>query len=145
LTGIKCCKSVKAIVTILTRKRRIHKKKAIPRRAGDIKAAVIRTLELSADPVPIAQIHSACEEFLGRPIKYDTIKDCVHKHSRGSAAMFTRTSHGRYLSIKRLGEPDQVPAAHSSAELSARGEAEFLESQEPVDARALGRLRSQQV
>jgi hypothetical protein len=97
----KVLQTARSVVTILTRKPRRRKKKEIPQRAGDIKAAIIRALELSTDPMRLPQIHSACEEYLGRSVKYDTIKDCVHKHSRGQQPAFSRVSHGKYLSVKR--------------------------------------------
>ena len=77
------------------RKRRISKP-VLPSRAGEIKAAVVQTLELSAVPMSLRDVHLACEELLGREVPYTTVKDCVHKHSRGVGPRFKRVRHGTY-------------------------------------------------
>lgn len=71
------------------RKKRVFKS-ILPSRAGDIKAAVVQTLELSAVPMSLGDVHLACEELLGRQVSYTTVKDCVHKHSRGVFPQFKR-------------------------------------------------------
>ena len=77
------------------RKRRVSKP-VLPSRAGDIKAAVVQTLELSAVPMSLRDVHLACEQLLGRDVPYTTVKDCVHKHSRGVGPRFRRVRHGLY-------------------------------------------------
>lgn len=77
------------------RKRRVSKPVLAPR-AGDIKAAVVQTLELSAVPMSLRDVHLACEELLGREVPYTTVKDCVHKHARGADQRFERVRHGTY-------------------------------------------------
>jgi hypothetical protein len=65
-------------------------------RAGAIKQAVIRALELADHPLRLKEIHHACEDQLGRRVSYDTVKDCVHKHARGTMAILARVDHGIY-------------------------------------------------
>ena len=77
------------------RKRRVAKAVLAPR-AGDIKAAVVRTLEQSAVPMSLRDVHLASEELLSRQVPYTTVKDCVHKHSRGVNPRFKRVRHGIY-------------------------------------------------
>jgi hypothetical protein len=67
-----------------------------PARAGATKQAVMRALELADHPLRLKEIHQACEDQLGRPISYDTVKDCVHKHARGPKAILARVNHGTY-------------------------------------------------
>lgn len=74
-------------------------KKAAPTakpRTGDVKAAVVQTLELSAEPMSLRDVHMACEELLARQVPYNTVKDCVHKHSRGKVPIFKRVRRGLY-------------------------------------------------
>ena len=82
-------------------------------RAGEVKAAVVRALELSIEPMRLKDVHRACEELLDREVSYTTVKDCVHKHSRGERATFTRVAHGRYEAKERGDE--NLPAAPLSA------------------------------
>ena len=66
----------------------------LPARAGAIKEAVVYTV---ADmPLTLRQIHAQCEELLACRVSYATVKDCVHKHGRGSGALFERVGHGVY-------------------------------------------------
>jgi hypothetical protein len=44
----------------------------------------------------LRQIQARCELLLGRRVRYATVKDCVHKHARGSGAIFDRVAHGVY-------------------------------------------------
>ena len=83
------------------RKRRVSKP-VPPPRAGDIKAAVVQTLELSAVPMSLGDVHRACENLLGRDVLYTTVKDCVHKHSRGVRPRFNRVRHGLYEADRKL-------------------------------------------
>lgn len=99
----------KFLDTILTKSRRQRKKTALPARAGDIKATVIRILELSDKPLRLTQIHASCEEHLDKSVKYETVKDCVHKHSRGPSPIFMRVGHGRYLPYRPIAEMSEVP------------------------------------
>ena len=69
---------------LLARRKRRFSKPVPPPRAGDIKAAVVQTLEQSAVPMSLRDVHRASEELLGREVPYTTVKDCVHKHSRES-------------------------------------------------------------
>ena len=73
-----------------------------PPRAGDVKTAVVQTLELSAVPMSLRDVHRACEKLLGREVLYTTVKDCVHKHSRGVRPRFNRVRHGLYEADPRL-------------------------------------------
>lgn len=65
-------------------------------KAGDVKAAVVRILELSVDPMSLRDVLGGCEAQLGRSVPYNTVKDCVFKHSRDESSLLIRTSHGCY-------------------------------------------------
>jgi len=77
--------------------RRKKPKVEVKTRTGGIKQAVVRSLELTDKPLALEEIHRACEDYLAQPVNYNTVKDCVHKHSRGKTPLFVRTSHGRYV------------------------------------------------
>ena len=87
---------------LLARRKRRVPEPVPPPRAGDIKAAVVQTLELSASPMRLRDVHRACENLLGREVLYTTVKDCVHKHSRGLSPKFSRVRHGLYEADPRL-------------------------------------------
>jgi hypothetical protein len=69
-------------------------RQTLPVRAGAIKDAVVQAV--ADTPVTLKQIHARCEVLLGRRVSYATVKDCVHKHGRGSGAIFQRVAHGVY-------------------------------------------------
>ena len=81
---------------LLARRKRRIPKPAPPFRAGDVKAAVLQILTLSAVPIRLREVHQASEELLGRQVPYTTIKDCVHKHSRGADQELMRVRRGLY-------------------------------------------------
>ncbi len=41
-------------------------------------------------------IHRACEDELGRPVSWSTVKTCLSDHSRGAGQRFQRVGHGLY-------------------------------------------------
>ena len=81
------------------RGRRVPKPVPLPR-AGDTKTAVVQVLELAAIPMSLRDVHLACEELLGREVPYTTVKDCLHKHSRGASPRFKRVRHGVYAGVR---------------------------------------------
>ena len=83
-------------IKLLARRKRRVPKPVPPPRAGDIKAEVVQTLERAAVPMSLRDVHRACEDLLGREVPYTTVKDCVHKHSRGVGPRFKRVRHGLY-------------------------------------------------
>jgi hypothetical protein len=38
--------------------------------------------------------------LLGRRVNYATVKDCVHKHTRGREPIFERIRHGAYRRLR---------------------------------------------
>ena len=70
---------------------------ALAPRIGEVKGAVVRVLELAEQPLSLGEIRGRCEDFLGRPVNDSTVKDCVHKLSRGSDPLFLRLARGRYV------------------------------------------------
>ena len=81
---------------LLARRGKRVPKPVLPPRAGDVKAAVLQILTLSAVPIRLREVHQASEELLGRQVPYTTIKDCVHKHSRGADQELMRVRRGLY-------------------------------------------------
>ncbi len=65
----------------------------------------MRALELADHPLRLKEIHRACEEQLDRQVDYHTVKDCVHKHARGTGAILARVSHGIYTRRDWLDPP----------------------------------------
>jgi len=65
-------------------------------RAGVVKEAVIRVLAVAERPLQAREIHSAAEELAGRPVSWNTVKDCLHKNARCLDSPIERVGHGRY-------------------------------------------------
>jgi HB1, ASXL, restriction endonuclease HTH domain len=68
----------------------------LPRRAGAVQEAVIRVLATAERPLQAREIHAAAQELTGRPLSWNTVKDCLHKHARRPDSPIERVSHGRY-------------------------------------------------
>jgi len=90
-------KLVGKVRELVRRQRPLTMPTALPPRAGEVKRAVIQVLELSAQPISLAEIRQRCEQLLGRPANDSTVKDCVHKLSRGPEALLVRVERGRYI------------------------------------------------
>ena len=41
-------------------------------------------------------IHRACEDELGHPVSWSTVKTCLSDHSRGTRPRFERVAYGLY-------------------------------------------------
>ena len=65
-------------------------------RAGVVKEAVIRVLAVAERPLQAREIHSAAEELAGRPLSWNTVKDCLHKNARWLDSPIERVGHGCY-------------------------------------------------
>ena len=65
-------------------------------RAGAAKGAVIQVLALADRSLRVREIHSAAENLAGRPLSWNTVKDCLHKNARRPDIPVERVSHGHY-------------------------------------------------
>jgi hypothetical protein len=68
----------------------------IPRRAGGVQKAVIRTLAGAELPLGAREIHQAAQELAGTALSWNTVKDCLHKNARRPDSPIERVTHGRY-------------------------------------------------
>ena len=68
----------------------------VPRRAGAVKAAVIQVLASADGSLRAREIHEIAENLAGTPLSWNTVKDCLHKHSRRPDSPIERLGHGRY-------------------------------------------------
>jgi Fe2+ or Zn2+ uptake regulation protein len=60
-----------------------------------VKEAVIRVLAVAERPLQAREIHSAAEELAGRPVSWNTVKDCLHKNARCLDGPIERVGQGR--------------------------------------------------
>ena len=44
-------------------------------------------------------IHRACEDELGQPVSWSTVKTCLSDHSRGTRPRFARVGYGLYAPL----------------------------------------------
>jgi Fe2+ or Zn2+ uptake regulation protein len=57
---------------------------------------VIRALAEADEPLRAREIHKAAEKLAGKPLSWNTVKDCLHKHARRRGSPIERVSHDRY-------------------------------------------------
>ncbi|HET7827441.1 MAG TPA: hypothetical protein VFK97_01065 [Candidatus Saccharimonadales bacterium] len=89
----------KFLDTILTRKSRKRKEFVVPPRLSELREAVVQILELAGRPMRKVEVHLACEELLGRSIHPNTVKNCLHRNSRGDRAVFRKVDRGLYENV----------------------------------------------
>jgi hypothetical protein len=68
----------------------------IGQRAGAVQAAVIRVLATADRPLRAREIHAAAQQLAGRPLSWNTVKDCLHKNARRPDSTIERLGHGCY-------------------------------------------------
>lgn len=72
----------------------------IRQRPGRVTRAVHDVLSLSGRPMLVRDVHRACEEHLGEPVRRSTVKSCLFEHSRGERPTFRRIAPGIYVHSK---------------------------------------------
>jgi hypothetical protein len=55
-----------------------------------------KVISEATSPMRAKDIHRACEDELGRPVAWSTVKTCLSDHSRGTRPRFERVAHGLY-------------------------------------------------
>jgi hypothetical protein len=66
-----------------------------------VQEAVIRVLAAADRPLRAREVHEAAEELVGRPVSWNTVKDCLHKHARRPGSPIERVSRGRYRHLTK--------------------------------------------
>jgi hypothetical protein len=69
-----------------------------PRTRVPIVATVTQVLVVLAnhESVTVKDIHAACEELLGRPVSYKSLKTGLAEHCRSQKPRFVKVSRGKY-------------------------------------------------
>jgi hypothetical protein len=65
---------------LLKRRRALHHSRIAPRRAS-VASIVYKVISEAANPMRAKDIHRACEDELGRPVSWSTVKTCLSDHS----------------------------------------------------------------
>ena len=88
---------------LLRRTQTPHHAQITPRTAS-VASTVYKILSEATTPMRVKAIHRACEDELGRPVSWSTVKTCLSDHSRGTRPRFERISYGQYaIRMKELG------------------------------------------
>jgi hypothetical protein len=66
-------------------------------RPGRIVQAVNHVLAMTGRPTRVKDVHQACEEYLGEPISYAAVKNCLFERARGAGATVVRVGWGTYV------------------------------------------------
>jgi len=82
---------------LLRRGHALHHARIAPRTAS-VASTVYKILSEATTPMRVKAIHRACEDELGRPVSWSTVKTCLSDHSRGARPRFQRVGHGLYAS-----------------------------------------------
>lgn len=80
---------------LLRRKHALHRPRIAPRTAS-VASTVYKIVSEAPTPMRAKDIHRACENELGRPVSWSTVKTCLSDHSRGVRPRFERVGHGLY-------------------------------------------------
>jgi hypothetical protein len=68
----------------------------VPAKATPVLETVTCVLERAKEPMPVAEIHRAANELLGRPLRRSSVKGTLAAHAVGRDRRFTRTGRGVY-------------------------------------------------
>jgi len=75
--------------------RALHRARIAPRTAS-VASIVYTVISEATTPMRAKDIHRACEDELGRPVSWSTVKTCLSDHSRGAGQRFQRVARGLY-------------------------------------------------
>ena len=78
-----------------TSRRRKPVTKVLKPRTGLVQETVKHVLLSAGKPLRVKEIHKRCEEVLGTPVNYSTVKDCL-REKRRAQPLFDRVAHGTY-------------------------------------------------
>ena len=87
---------------LLRRRHALHHARIAPR-MSPVASIVYKILSEMTTPMRTKDIHRACEDELGRPVSWSTVKTCLSDHSRGAGQRFQRVGHGLYAPLVRAG------------------------------------------
>ena len=90
---------------LLRRRHALHHARSAPR-AASVASTVYKILSEATTPIRAKDIHRACEEELGRPVSWSSVKTCLSDRSRGKGRRFARVGRGLYA----LSAVDRLPS-----------------------------------
>ena len=76
-----------------------------------IRDTVVDTLTRAATPLRVRDVHSRVEQILGSEVSRSSVKNVLHRGSRGHTPLFERTTRGCYRRVeapKPAGDVDSV-------------------------------------
>jgi hypothetical protein len=89
--------SLKRALLQRKRSRRKERTDVPPRTCVPVTKTITEVLELANyNPMSAKDIHRACEELLGRPVGYRSVKNCLSKNAHGLETKFIRVGYGEY-------------------------------------------------
>lgn len=90
---------------LLTRHPRRHEpapnRRNLPRTTVPAAKTITRVLQQAEEPMSVQRIHVACEQLLGQPVVYGTVRDWLSDNAKTDKV--ARVKHGIY----RLASPSQ--------------------------------------
>ena len=83
---------------LLTRRSRriepIPNKRSLPRTTVPVAKTITDVLEQARDPMSVQEIRAACEQLIGQPVVYGTVRDWLSDNTKTNKV--TRVEHGIY-------------------------------------------------
>ena len=68
----------------------------VKERAGKVSGEVYRVLERAGMPLRAKEIQRRCEESLGEPVSWSTVKQCLSDHAGRASSPIRRVAYGTY-------------------------------------------------
>ena len=88
---------------LLTRHPRRHEsspnRRNLPRTTVPVAKTITRVLQHAEEPMSVQRIHVACEQLLGQPVVYGTVRDWLSDNAKTDKV--TRVKHGIYRLKRR--------------------------------------------
>jgi hypothetical protein len=75
-------------------------------RAGGVSEAVVTVLTVAGKPLRAREVHLACEQLLGEPVRWGTVKNALLSSSAARRFVIQRVSYGTYVHRDHAGQSD---------------------------------------
>ena len=84
-------------------------------RQGAVSDAVATVLALAGRPMRAREVHRSCEELLGRPVRWGTVKNALLSSSAAQRGVIQKVAYGMYVHVDlaNAGDATALPAIGS--------------------------------
>jgi len=87
------------VAELVSRRSQVLPRSRVAPRTSSVASTVYKVISDAATPMRAKDINHACEDEVGHPVSWSTVKTCLSDHSRGTRPRFQRVAHGLYAPL----------------------------------------------